>query len=64
MPKELQPAARDYTIVLHKECHGVQFKKKAPRAIKAIKALAAKNMSTSVMFSLCIASLIRTTELM
>lgn len=50
MPKALTPATRDYTVVLHKECHGIQFKKKAPKAIKAIKALAASNMSTSVSF--------------
>merc|ERR1711874_267230 len=46
MPKELKPATRDYTIVLHKRLQGVQFKKKAPKAIKAIKKFAMENMKT------------------
>ena len=44
--KELTPAARDYTMNLHKICHKVQFKKKAPRALREIKRFAAKNMQT------------------
>lgn len=30
---------REYTVNLHKALHGVTFKKKAPRAIKAVRAL-------------------------
>merc|ERR1712098_407332 len=36
--------AREYTIHLHKRLHGVTFKKRAPRAIKEIKAFATKSM--------------------
>ncbi|KAK5127581.1 hypothetical protein LTR85_006921 [Meristemomyces frigidus] len=36
--------AREYTIHLHKRVHGVAFKKRAPRAIKEIRAFAAKSM--------------------
>jgi large subunit ribosomal protein L31e len=38
--------SRDYTIHLHKLCHGVTFKKKAPRALREIKKFAAKMMGT------------------
>lgn len=48
MPKTLEPATRDYTVNLHRLCHGTQFKKKAPKAIKVIKAAALKNMMTDV----------------
>ena len=46
MPKELKPATRDYTVVLHKRLQGVQFKKKAPKAVKALRKFAAENMKT------------------
>jgi hypothetical protein len=36
--------AREYTIHMHKRLHGVSFKKRAPRAIKEIKAFATKSM--------------------
>merc|ERR1739848_27214 len=39
--------AREYTIHMHKRIHGVSFKKRAPRAIKEIKAFAAQAMGTS-----------------
>jgi len=39
--------AREYTIHLHKRVHGVAFKKRAPRAIKEIRAFAEKAMGTS-----------------
>ncbi|KAI9744490.1 MAG: 60S ribosomal protein L31 [Claussenomyces sp. TS43310] len=39
--------AREYTIHLHKRLHGVTFKKRAPKAIKEIKAFAQKSMGTS-----------------
>ncbi|GAM82845.1 hypothetical protein ANO11243_008310 [Dothideomycetidae sp. 11243] len=38
--------AREYTIHLHKRVHGVTFKKRAPRAIKEIRAFATKAMGT------------------
>merc|ERR1719281_1927035 len=46
MPKELTPATRDYTVVLHKRVQGIQFKKKAPKAIKSIRKFARENMKT------------------
>ncbi|KAK3300121.1 60S ribosomal protein L31 [Chaetomium fimeti] len=39
--------AREYTIHMHKRLHGVSFKKRAPRAIKEIKAFATQAMGTS-----------------
>jgi large subunit ribosomal protein L31e len=44
--KALEPCAREYTINLHKRLHGIKFKGRAPRAIKEIKAFAAKVMKT------------------
>ncbi|KAM7200475.1 Ribosomal protein L31e domain containing protein [Rhypophila sp. PSN 637] len=38
--------AREYTIHLHKRLHGVTFKKRAPKAIKEIKAFALLAMGT------------------
>merc|ERR1711963_1349061 len=38
--------AREYTIHMHKRVHGVQFKKRAPRAIKEIRAFAERAMGT------------------
>merc|ERR1712039_382467 len=43
---ELQPACRDYTLNLHKRLQGIQFKKRAPRAIRNIRRFAAKEMHT------------------
>ncbi|RKP24818.1 ribosomal protein L31e-domain-containing protein [Syncephalis pseudoplumigaleata] len=37
---------REYTIHLHRHIHGRGFKERAPSAIKAIKAFAAKHMGT------------------
>lgn len=39
--------AREYTIHMHRRVHGVSFKKRAPQAIKEIKAFAHKSMGTS-----------------
>ncbi|CCD53480.1 hypothetical protein BofuT4_P135250.1 [Botrytis cinerea T4] len=39
--------AREYTIHLHKRLHGVSFKKRAPKAIKEIKAFATLSMGTT-----------------
>ncbi|PKY06722.1 carbon-nitrogen hydrolase [Aspergillus campestris IBT 28561] len=38
--------SREYTINLHKRTHGVSFKKRAPRAIKEIRAFAEQAMGT------------------
>ena len=43
---EMQPACRDYTINLHKSLQGVQFKLRAPRAVKNIRRFALKEMHT------------------
>ena len=45
---ELQPACRDYTLNLHKRLQGIQFKKRAPRAIRNIRRFAQKEMHTTV----------------
>merc|ERR1711994_246006 len=37
---------RDYTINLHERIHGMQFKKRAPRAIREIKKFAEAKMGT------------------
>lgn len=37
---------REYTVNLHKRLHSLNFKKRAPRAIKEIKAFASKMMGT------------------
>jgi large subunit ribosomal protein L31e len=44
--KEIQPITREYTIHLSKRIHGIQFKKRAPRAVKEIKKFAQKVMGT------------------
>merc|ERR1712096_306025 len=55
MAKDKKPAAksplnevvtREYTINLHKRIHGMQFKKRAPRAIREIKKFAEQMMGT------------------
>merc|ERR1719473_1264366 len=45
--KQLQPRTEDRTIHLHKIVYRKQFKKRAPHAVKSIKALVAKTMGTS-----------------
>jgi large subunit ribosomal protein L31e len=44
--KRKTPAAREYTINLHKRLHGITFKKRAPRAVKEVKNFAQKMMHT------------------
>lgn len=44
--KELTAVSRKVRINLHKQLHGENFKKKAPKAIKVIKNLAEKMMFT------------------
>ena len=46
--KVLTETSRDFTINLHKRLHKTTFKKKAPKALKEIKAFAQKNMLTDV----------------
>ena len=46
--KELEAVTRDYTINLHKRLHKIQFKKRAPRAIREIKRFAQSQMYTKV----------------
>ncbi len=46
--KEIQPVTRDYTINLHKRLHCIQFKKRAPRAIREIRKFAVAEMFTKV----------------
>ena len=36
-PRAKEIVTREYTVNLHKALHGVTFKKKAPRAIKAVR---------------------------
>lgn len=52
--KEVQPVTRDYTINLHKRIHKIQFKKRAPRAIREIKKFAQAEMFTKVGFHRCL----------
>merc|ERR1712194_246925 len=44
--KTQEPATRDYTVHLHKVVHKTQFKKRAPKAVKAVKRFASRAMMT------------------
>merc|ERR1711924_339096 len=44
--KSQEPCSRDPTIHLHKYLHGIQFKKRAPRAIREIRKFTLKVMGT------------------
>lgn len=46
-PKSADVVTREYTIHLHKYVHGVGFKKRAPKAIKAVRDFAVKQMGTT-----------------
>ena len=46
--KEMEAVTRDYTLNLHKRLHGIQFKKRAPRAIRDIKRFTTAEMFTKV----------------
>lgn len=48
--KRSECVTRDYTIHVSKMVHGVQFKKRAPRAIKEIQRFAQKAMGTKVLY--------------
>ena len=54
---EMQPACRDYTLNMHKGLQGIQFKKRAPRAIKNIRRFTIKEMKTRVSTSSIISRL-------
>ena len=43
---QMEPVSRDYTINLHRVCHRVQFKQKAPRALREIRKFAQRAMQT------------------
>eukprot|EP00003_Mantamonas_plastica_P009207 TRINITY_DN18569_c0_g1_i1.p2 TRINITY_DN18569_c0_g1~~TRINITY_DN18569_c0_g1_i1.p2 ORF type:complete len:118 (+),score=33.98 TRINITY_DN18569_c0_g1_i1:23-376(+) len=44
--KTLTPVTREYTINLHKRVHGITFRTRAPRAMRAIKKFAQDAMKT------------------
>merc|ERR1712032_345716 len=44
--KSQEPVTRDYTIHLHKLMHKIQFKKRAPRAVREIRKFTLKRMFT------------------
>ena len=46
--KAEEAVTREYTIHLRKLLHGISFKKRAPRAVKEVKAFAKKMMGTEV----------------
>ncbi len=46
--KELTPITKDFTINLHKRLHKIQFKKRAPRAVREIQRFATKELFTKV----------------
>ncbi len=46
--KEMEPVARDYTLNMHKRLQSIQFKKRAPRAIREIKRFVISEMFTKV----------------
>ena len=56
--KEVVPVTRDYTINLHKRLHGIQFKRRAPRAIREIRKFAVGEMFTKVSKTLNFISLV------
>ena len=49
--KEIAPVTRDYTINLHKRLHGIQFKRRAPRAIREIRKFTVAEMFTKVRYA-------------
>ena len=51
--KEVQPVTRDYTLNLHKRLYKIQFKKRAPRAVREIRKFAMSEMFTKVFILTC-----------
>jgi len=47
MVKSSKPLCREYTVHIHKYVHGVQFKKRAPKALRSLKDFARKAMRTT-----------------
>ena len=45
-PKSSEPTSREATVNLHKRLHGISYKKRAPRAVREIKAFATEMMGT------------------
>jgi large subunit ribosomal protein L31e len=41
------PISKEYTVNIHKNVHGVSFKKRAPRAVKTVQKFAQKAMTTN-----------------
>ena len=46
MVKASKPLSREYTVHIHKYVFGVQFKKRAPKALRSLKEFAQKAMGT------------------
>ena len=46
--QEMQVATRDYTLNMHKRLQGIQFKRRATRAVREVRRFAAKAMHTEV----------------
>lgn len=44
--KSTEPTSREATVNLHKRLHGISYKKRAPRAVREIKAFATEMMGT------------------
>ena len=49
--QELQVVTRDYTLNMHKRLQGIQFKKRATRAVREVARFAARAMHTPVSFA-------------
>ena len=45
-PRPEEVVSREYTVNVHKRVHGITFKKRAPRALQAIRDFARKTMGT------------------
>lgn len=45
-PRPEEVVSREYTVNVHKRIHGVTFKKRAPRALQAIRDFARQTMGT------------------
>eukprot|EP01105_Mastigella_eilhardi_P025505 TRINITY_DN6962_c0_g1_i1.p2 TRINITY_DN6962_c0_g1~~TRINITY_DN6962_c0_g1_i1.p2 ORF type:complete len:113 (-),score=16.96 TRINITY_DN6962_c0_g1_i1:68-406(-) len=45
--KEVAPITREFTVNIHRRIHGVQFKRRAPRAVKVVRNFARKAMGTT-----------------
>ena len=46
--QEMQVATRDYTLNMHKRLQGVQFKRRAARAVREVRRFAQAAMHTQV----------------